>query len=166
MNSYQIVNYSSAYLEDLIKMVSLFRVTLDKFKRIDSKVDLDSARKEVIEYINNENKYRIYLSIVDNCAVGYIILRIDGVIWVEQIFVLEEYRRKGIAKALYSASENYAKSIGEDTLYNYVHPNNDAIIAFLKSNDYTVLNLIEVRKKYKGEETKTTIKIANNEFDY
>lgn len=38
-----------------------------------------------------------------------------------------------------------------DTLFNYVHPNNDAMIKFLKS---------------KGEKNKTTIKVGNNEFDY
>ena len=53
-----------------------------------------------------------------------------------------------------------------DTLFNYVHPNNDAMINFLKSKGYTVLNLIEIRKPFKGEKNKTTIKVGNNEFDY
>ena len=41
-----------------------------------------------------------------------------------------------------------------------------SMINFLKSKGYTVLNLIEIRKPFKGEKNKTTIKVGNNEFDY
>ena len=47
--------------------------------------------------------------------------------------------------------------MGEDTVYNFVHPNNEGMIRFLASKGYTVLNMIEVRKPYKGEKLTTTI---------
>ncbi len=56
--------------------------------------------------------------------------------------------------------------MGEDTVYNYVHPNNDAMMSFLRNKGYTVLNLVEVRKPYKNEELNKKYKIGNNEFDY
>ncbi|RIA75516.1 acetyltransferase (GNAT) family protein [Anaeroplasma bactoclasticum] len=162
----EIIEYNEKYYLDLATMISLFRVTLRRFKNIESKPNIEDAKEELEEYITYKKKYKIYLCIEDDKALGYIILRIDGVIWVEQIYVLEESRRKGVASLLYDFSENVSKAMGEDTLYNYVHPNNNAIINFLKSKDYTVINLIEIRKKYNGEETLSKIKIMDNEFDY
>lgn len=162
----EIIEYNEKYYLDLATMISLFRVTLRRFKNIESKPNIEDAKEELEEYITYKKKYKIYLCIEDGKALGYIILRIDGVIWVEQIYVFEESRRKGVASRLYDFSENVSKAMGEDTLYNYVHPNNNAIINFLKSKDYTVINLIEIRKKYNGEETLSKIKIMDNEFDY
>jgi ribosomal protein S18 acetylase RimI-like enzyme len=162
----EIIEYNEKYYLDLATMISLFRVTLRRFTNIESKPNIEDAKEELEEYITYKKKYKIYLCIEDDKALGYIILRIDGVIWVEQIYVLEKSRRKGVASLLYDFSENVSKAMGEDTLYNYVHPNNNAIINFLKSKDYTVINLIEIRKKYNGEETLSKIKIMDNEFDY
>ena len=55
--------------------------------------------------------------------------------------------------------------MGQETVFNYVHPNK-RMIQFLRAKGYTVLNLIEIRKPYKGEKIKTTIKVNNNTFDY
>ena len=72
---------------------------------------------------------------------------------------------KGMKGAIAKAEE-LAASYGEETVYNYVHPNNDGIIAFLKSRGYDVLNLIEVRKPYQGETLRTKVRVGEHEFDY
>ena len=51
-------------------------------------------------------------------------------VWVESIFVVKEYRRKRISSALFEKAEEIAKAYGEETVYNYVHPNNNGMIAF------------------------------------
>lgn len=51
--------------------------------------------------------------------------------------------------------------MGQETVFNYMHLNNDRMIAFLRSKGYTVLNLIEIRKLYKDEKISTTIKVEN-----
>ena len=56
--------------------------------------------------------------------------------------------------------------MGEDTVYNYVHPNNEGMIRFLASKGYTVLNMIEIRKPYKDEKLTTTIHVEKEAFDY
>ena len=86
--------------------------------------------------------------------------------WVESVYVHESYRRKGIAAALYKKAEELAESFGETTVYNYVHPNNSQMIAFLRKHGYTVLNLIEIRKPYPGEKLLQKISVGENEFDY
>ena len=63
-------------------------------------------------------------------------------------------------------AEELAASFGEDTVYNYVHPNNRAMIAFLREKGYSVLNLLEIRKPYAGEKLTRTIRVDEEQFDY
>lgn len=160
----QIAIYEQKYFNDVASLLADFRVTLRKFKNEITEPDIEDAKDELNYYL--EKKFPLYIAIVDNKVVGYILLRVDGVVWVEHIFVANEYRRQGIASMLYQKGEEYSKNYCNETLFNYVHPNNDVMIAFLRKNGYDVLNLIEIRKPFKGEKTSTKIKIGNNEFDY
>ena len=165
MDKYKIIKFNEQYFDQTAELIALFRDQLRKYKGIDSTPDIVSASKELTSISKDEN-YPIYLCLENEVVVGYMMLKVDGVIWVEQIYVKESYRRKGIASLLYEEAEKKSKEIGEDTLFNCVHSNNEAIISFLKSKGYTVLNLIEIRKPYKEEIIKTTIKVGNNNFDY
>ena len=40
------------------------------------------------------------------------------------------------------------------------------MIDFLRTKGYTVLNMIEIRKPYKGEKPATIIRVGDNVFDY
>ena len=120
---------------------------------------------EIEEYLSAN--FPVFAALVDGKYAGYVVCRIDsGVVWVESIFVREEYRRHGVAAALHSKAEEIAASYGVDTVYNFVHPNNHRMIEFLRKHGYTVLNLIEIRKPYKGEKLKQTITVGEHEFDY
>ena len=165
MNKFKIIRYSEKYFDQTAELLSLFRDQLRKYKGIDSKPDIFSAKTELTSFSKDEN-YPIYLCLEADNVIGYMILKIDEVIWVEQIYVKEAFRRKGVASLLYEEAEKRSNEIGEDTLFNCVHPNNEGIISFLKSKGYTVLNLIEIRKPYKDEKIKTVIKVGNNDFDY
>ena len=67
---------------------------------------------------------------------------------------------------LFAKAEELAASMGEDTVYNYVHPNNEGMIRFLRTKGYTVLNLIEIRKAYEGEKLTAKIRVEKEVFDY
>ena len=149
----------------LAEMVALFRVELRSYKSIVSKPNVDAGREELEEYL--AAGFPVFAAIVDGEYAGYVVCRIDSeVVWVESIFVKDEYRRQGIASALHSKAEEIAASYGEDTVYNYVHPNNHRMIAFLRKRGYAVLNLIEIRKPYKGEKLTQTITVGEHAFDY
>ena len=149
----------------LAQMVALFRVELRSYKGIVSKPNVDAGREEMEEYL--AAGFPVFAAIVDGEYAGYVVCRVDSeVVWVESIFVKEEYRRHGVATALHSKAEEIAASYGEDTVYNYVHPNNHRMIAFLRKRGYTVLNLIEIRKPYQGEQPTQTICVGEHEFDY
>ena len=151
--------------DDLAEMVAFFRVELRSYKGIVSRPDVDAAREEMEEYL--AAGFPVFAAIVDGEYAGYVVCRVDSeVVWVESIFVKEEYRRHGVASALHSKAEEIAAFYGEDTVYNYGHPNNHRMLEFLRKRGYTVLNLIEIRKPYKNEKLTQTIAVGEHEFDY
>ena len=161
----QIVAYEEKYVNDVVKLIANFRVTLNGFKGNKTEPNLELAKEELNDYLNA--KYPIYLAKLDDKIVGYTVLRVESeVVWVESLYVSNEHRREGFGSMLYEKAEEYSNNLGNDTLFYYVHPNNETMINFLKSKGYSVLNLIEIRKPFKGEKTKTKVKVGNNEFDY
>ncbi len=151
--------------DSLAEMVALFRVELRSYKGIVSKPNVEAGREEMEEYL--AAKFPVFAAVVDGKYAGYVVCRIDSeVVWVESIFVREEYRRCGVASALHNKAEEIAASYGDDTVYNYVHPNNHRMIEFLRKRGYTVLNLIEIRKPYQGERLTQTITVGEHQFDY
>ena len=151
--------------DEIAEMVALFRVELRSYKGIESKPNLEAGREEMEEYLSAG--FPVFAAVVDGKYAGYVVCRVDSeVVWVESIFVKEEYRRQGVATALHGKAEELASVYGEETVYNYVHPNNHRMIAFLRSRGYTVLNLIEIRKPYRNEKLTQTIQVGEHEFDY
>ncbi|QSX06457.1 GNAT family N-acetyltransferase [Sedimentibacter sp. zth1] len=146
-------------------LIAKFRVELKKLKQIDSDENLEVAKEGFMEYINSN--YPIYIALDENVCVGYLVCRVDKPnVWVESIYVVESFRRKEVASLMFEQAEKLAHSYGEETLYNYVHPNNDKMLKFLAKHGYDVLNLIEIRKKYTDEKTNMKINVNNFEFDY
>ena len=139
----------------LAEMVALFRVELRSYKGIASKPNVEDGREEMKEYLLAG--FPVFAATVHGEYAGYVVCRIESeVVWVESIFVREEYRLQGVAAALH----------GKDTVYNYVHPNNHRMIEFLGKRGYTVLNLIEIRNPYQNEKLTQTITVGEHEFEY
>lgn len=149
----------------LAPLVAAFRTQLKSYKGIKSKPNIEEGKEEVLEFL--ESIFPIYAVEDKGALVGYIVCRTDDLcLWVEQIYVREDCRRKGIATMLFNKAEEIAVSMGEDTVYNYVHPNNENMIRFLRSKGYTVLDMIEIRKPYRDEKLTATIHIEKEVFDY
>ena len=146
-------------------LVAAFRIQLKAYKGIKSQLNTESGKEEILEFLNSD--FPVFAVEDNDALVGYIVCRIDEpCLWVEHIFVREDHRRKGIASMLFDKAEEIAASMGEDTVYNFVHPNNEKMIRFLRSKGYTVLNMIEIRKPYEGEKLTTTIHVEKEAFDY
>ena len=152
-------------LARLAPLLALFRTALDSYRGEAGGPD-EAAALEELQWLFNKG-YPIFAAEDDGRFVGYIVCRIeDELVWVEQLYVLPEFRRRGAASKLFDEAEAIARSYGEETVFNYIHPNNDGVIAFLASRGYTVLNLIEVRKPWPGETTRMKISVGGHEFDY
>ena len=125
-------------------LVADFRVELCSYKGIEAKPDIEAGREDLLYFLKVQ--YPVFVAEENGELVGYLVCRIeDEVLWVEHIFVSNHYRRKGVASMLFEKAEEIADSMGQETVFNYVHPNNDGMIQFLREKGYTVLNLIEIR---------------------
>ena len=161
----ELVKIGKMDVDGLAALVAAFRTQLKSYKGIRSTPDIDAGKEEILEFLNSG--FPIYAVKDLESFVGYIVCRIDEpCLWVEHIFVREDYRKRGIAAMLFEKAEEIAASMGEDTVYNYVHPNNENMIRFLRSKGYTVLNMIEIRKPYPGEKLTATIHVEKEAFDY
>lgn len=152
--------------EKISRLIAQFRVELKQLKGIKSTPKIDQAKEEFKEYI--EAKYPIFVAEDDNNELlAYLVCRIDGsVAWAESLFVSDSARRKGIASKLYKEAEKIANELGGDTVYNWVHPNNDKMITFLSKMGYDVLNLIEIRKPWKNETLTQKIRVGYHDYRY
>ncbi|MGD9707508.1 MAG: N-acetyltransferase family protein [Candidatus Delongbacteria bacterium] len=151
---------------EISQLIAFFRVELASLKDIKKEPDIVNAKEELQDYLNC--KYPIFVAENNNnLKVGYIVCKIESeVVWAESLYVLPEYRRTGIASLLFNEAENLAQKHGNDTVYNWVHPNNHIMIKFLDKKGYNVLNLIEIRKSRKGETNSKKIKVDDHEFKY
>lgn len=142
-----------------------FRVELRALKGIVSAPNVQAGHDEILEYV--DAGFPCFAAVLDGEYIGYIVCRVDEpTVWVESLFVDRRFRRLGVASALFERAEQIAERYGESTVFEYVHPNNDKMIAFARKHGYTVLNLIEIRKAYPGERTARRIRVGDHEFDY
>lgn len=148
----------------VVHLVADFRVTLNGYRGIASRPRVEAAREEIGEFL--DAGFPIFAVEDGGELAGYAVCRMDEpCLWVEHLFVREAYRRRGVATLLFEKAEEIARAMGENTVYNFVHPNNRGMIAFLRSRGYTVLNMIEIRKPYPGERLTTTIPVGDAVFD-
>jgi ribosomal protein S18 acetylase RimI-like enzyme len=162
----KIISYNDVFKTKLIPLIAQNAISLAKLKNREKEVDFEAANEDLEYYLRN--KFPFFLAIDDdNKILGFTVCRIDeNVVWDELLYVIPEERRKGIASALFKRAEQVAIELGGDTLYNWVHPNNEKIIPFLKKQGYEVLNFIEIRKKYPNETLTQRMKVGKHEYKY
>ena len=161
----ELIRIGNTDADKIAPLVAAFRTQLKSCKGIKSQPDIEAGKEEILEFV--ESGFPVYAVEDSGILAGYIVCRIDApCLWVEHIYVRPDYRRRGIATMLFSKAEEIAASMGEDTVYNYVHPNNENMIRFLRSKGYTVLNMIEIRKPYKDEKLTEIIHVGKEAFDY
>jgi GNAT superfamily N-acetyltransferase len=150
----------------LLPLIAAFRVALGQLRGRTPAPDLDAARQELEDY-RGQNCPIFVAEDEPGHLVGYLVCRVQGkVVWAESLFVSPAQRRQGIGSALYAQAEALAQHLGGDAPYNWVHPNNDKIIAFLQKRGYNVLNLIELRRAWHGEKPTQKIRVGQHTFDY
>lgn len=152
--------------DELIRLIGRFRVKLAELKGVKKELDLKSAQEELAYY--QHKKFPIFVAEDKELnLIGYHVCRVeDDIIWSESLYVVPEVRRRGIGTALYEKGELLVNEVGGETLYNWVHPNNDISISFLKKRGYDVLNLIEIRRKRLDEKFTQEINVGRNKFNY
>ena len=158
-------SYQSEDKDQVISLIAEYRVFLSSLKSVSKTIDLETARTELDDYLSP--RYVIYVAALDDEILGYLVCRVDqDVVWAESLFVKPSSRRKGVGSALYLEAERLVEKLGGDTVYNWIHPNNVGIIQFLRRRGYNVLNLVEVRRPWTGEENPSKIQVGEFQFRY
>lgn len=152
-------------LDQAAGLTADFRVTLKSYKGISASPDIAAGKAELQEYL--DAGFPMFCAVERGEPLGYLACRVEEpCVWVESIYVRPERRGKGVGSALFAKAEELAASYGEETVFNYVHPNNHGMIAFLKSRGYNVLNLVEIRRPYAGEQPGGEIQVGEHTFAY
>lgn len=147
----------------LIGLITEFRAALSSLRGNDKRMSPDQAKSELDEYC--QKGFPIFTAEETGEIIGYLVCRVeDEVVWAESLFVQPQFRRRGVAGLLYAEAEKLAQALGGDAPYNWVDPNNNAIIQFLRKRGYDVLNLIELRRPYEGEHLTRVIKVGDQTF--
>jgi len=104
-------------------------------------------RSEMLESFDFTRKdCRVYIIDYDKVPIGYIWVAIrdsedpwdmDRPLWIFDIFVQSEYRRKGLAKQLLQQAEDFAKELGRN-IGLFVHAHNTGAIRLYESSGYEV----------------------------
>jgi ribosomal protein S18 acetylase RimI-like enzyme len=151
--------------QGLIQLIAEFRVSLAELRGKAFSVDLAAARDELAEYTSKG--FPIYVVEDDTASlVGYLVCRVDGnVVWAESLYIVPEYRQRGIGSSLFAEAEHLAQEQGSDFPYNWVDPTNEKIIRFLQKRGYNILNLIELRRPHPGEELTQKIIVGSHVYD-
>ena len=150
----------------LIQLIAEFRVTMSRFRGSAPPPDLPAAERKLLSYGLPEHQVFVAES-EDGSLVAFMVCHTEaGRVSIEALFVLPEHRRQGVGSLLYDRAENLALEVGDEPISNWVHPNNDRYIAFLRERGYLVLDLIELRKPRSGEGPLQQIKVGKNIFEY
>jgi len=150
----------------LTPLIAAFRSELRRPRGSAPTTDLQAATAELREY--TASHYPVFVAESDQGdLVGYLVCRVEGdVVWAESLYVSPTHRRRRVGSALYAEAEQLAEQLGGDTVYNWVHPDNDSIIRFLQRRGCNLLNLIELRRARPGEMPRQRIDVGSHEFDY
>ncbi|MEG2789500.1 MAG: GNAT family N-acetyltransferase [Romboutsia sp.] len=109
------------------------------------------ADEQSIETLNEWKKQgSVYNIFLDNKLVGFFYIRLGGqnVAWLEDLFIVEEYRRCGIGKFAMEKLDELMIDKGVISMFVDVIPRNTSAIKLYKECGFDHLNIIQLRKNY------------------
>ena len=106
----------------------------------------DSVKENYIKRLQ-ANDYKCYIAFYEDKPAGYIDFEIKkyelkDTLWVNELFVSEEFRGQNIATKLKQHVEEVANNIGYDSIYTSTEPDNHESLNLLKKMGYTPERLI------------------------
>ena len=93
--------------DNIAPLAAAFRIQLKSYKGIKSQPNIEAGREEILEFL--ESGFPVYAVEDRGVIVGYMVCKInEPCLWVEHIFVREDYRRKGVATMLLTTKLPFA----------------------------------------------------------
>lgn len=116
------------------------------------------------EWVHEGTIYNIYL---DNKVVGFLYVKFGGqeVAWLEDLFILDDYRQKGIGKTALERLDEIMIKKNIVAMFVDVIPRNTSALKLYKECGFDHLNIIQLRKNYnKKLDKEETVDILGYEF--
>lgn len=132
-----------------------------------SEVDTNQAEETLIDWLNENNE--LYLIVKDEKTVGFVRIgyRGDNVAWIEDIYVDEKYRNKGIGTEAIKLSENIIKAKpGYTAICFDVVPRNINALKLYHKLGYDSLSILTVRKELYDNKNDRQISFLELDFKY
>ncbi|EOC99683.1 GNAT family N-acetyltransferase [Caldisalinibacter kiritimatiensis] len=108
---------------------------------------LEEGKKALNEWLSKGSAYNILL---DGEVVGFLYVRYGGqdVAWLEDLYIAEEYRGKGIGRYAMNKLDKIMEERGIVSMFVDVIPRNTSAMEFYTECGFDHLNLIQLRKNY------------------
>ena len=114
----------------------------------------EESRETLKQWQSNGSVYNVYAK---DIVVGFFYIRFGGqnVAWLEDLFIAEEFRGRGIGKESFNMLDELMKEKKVRTMFVCVIPRNTNALGFYIDCGFDHLNMIELRKNYDERLNKT-----------
>ncbi len=116
---------------EIASIPSLLRLMRAYYEFDNHQFDEAGARSGLLELLANETYGKIWLIVVDERSVGYIALTFGFVLefhgrdaFIDELFIDEEYRHRGLGKQAMDHALDYARSLGVKAVHLEVEREN------------------------------------------
>lgn len=159
--------YTDDYKEDIVRCIAQFfgfHIGLGSGNAVGT-IDTHVAEQNLKDWTTGDNQ--LYVIVCANAVVGFLRIGYRGgnVAWIEDVFVKEEFRNRGIATESIQQAEEIIKATPpyNAICFDVVPRNRDAIRLYHKLG-YQTLSFITVRKDLVPKESSDTQTIHGLEF--
>lgn len=114
----------------------------------------EESEKDLKEWLHEGQVYNIY---ADAEVAGFIYLKFGGqsAAWLEDIFIAENFRHKGIGKLAIAEVDKLMLEKDIKAMFVNVIPRNESAIKLYRDCGFDHLNMVELRKNYDKSLDKT-----------
>ena len=151
--------YTDDYKEDIVQCIAQFfgfHMGLSSGNTIGN-IDTNVAEQNLKDWTTRDNQ--LYVIVYANVVVGFLRIGYRGgnVAWIEDVFVKEDFRNRGIATESIRQAERIIKNTPpyNAVCFDVVPRNMDAIKLYHKLG-YQTLSLVTVRKDFVPKESTDT----------
>lgn len=129
-----------------------------------TRVDAEEARQELSDW--SAGRHRLYVIEADGATAGFLHLNRRGPVaaWVEDLFVAEPLRRRGIAGEAIRQAEALVRADGVEALCMDVAADNVPALRLYRRLGFDRLSLITVRKDFEPFENARVERLGGVDF--
>lgn len=149
----ELISFDMQYGDCCLQMVFDFFTYHQEL--LETPKDKRFSRKDAESVLQKWSKKKEFQLIFEEDILGFCLFKEeDDVLWIEDIYIREEYRGKGYGKRLMEVIDQKVLEEGKDSLFVNVIPRNTSAISFYRACGFTNLNMIELRKNYDPQQNK------------